>query len=144
MKRSTKREATPKTESAPNPTGLEPMDPSAEEVKRGAPIKHQPRLAYGLKTLIDEVYSLFPEVSHEATDFSPRGVALGVAFHSHETPEKFPELLQLLDDPRISEVLWDSQEDVIHVLLHGNPRTRDGREPYGLAEAWAVLSGEED
>lgn len=106
------------------------------------------RTAYAVETLISEVEAVFPGVDYTLTNRNGRGVALGVTFFgSEETVSDLGNLLLLMNDPaysedhRIEEVTEDAEG--VHVLFFNRSLLQDSRESFGLAGAWAVLTGEQ-
>lgn len=121
-------------------SGFEPMDPQAKEGP-AQPITNNKRLAYALKTLIAEVSELFPETIYEVGDYDERNAALGVVFYTEGEPGLEALLDLVRDDQRVREVLI-RQDAEVAVHLHPSARTKDLRDPFGLGDAWAVLSEE--
>jgi len=125
-----------------------PMDAGAAEGDAPAMYKPNDRNCYAMEQLISEVEQLFPGVIYEVSSRNPRGVAFDVTFVPADgTDPDFRLLLELLGDPayntdpRIEYVIPGS--DGVLVSFRTNPHTMDDRSPFGLAEAWSVLSGEE-
>lgn len=120
----------------------EPMDPNVREEKNPTARGNNLRACYGIKQLVSEVTALFPETTHEVSNYDGRNTGLDVEFDASSLPG-LAELLSLTSsDPRVFEVI----EDDGHVLVAFRPsaRTQDDRSSFGLAEAWDVLVDEMD
>ena len=127
-------------------SGPAPMDPSVRETSVAAPVANHPRTAYSLETLAQEMTNLFPETSVEFSSVNGFNVALDATFDvfsiDESDREHFVSLLRLVeDDHRIKDV--NVEDD--HVLVGAWPsmRTQDLREPFDLAAAYLVLTGDE-
>lgn len=104
---------------------------------------NNPRLAYALVTLINEVKGLFPEVTYSALGYDGRNTALGVDFDTPTEQAGLPDLLNLIaSDPRVRSVTRQSSSSTV-VFLRSDPRTQDSRDPFDLNRAWLVLSEDE-
>lgn len=143
MKKTAKKAAASKPAKAP-----EPMDDSVREHAVGTAPTNQRRVCWAIKTLVDEVHALFPETTVEYGDYDGRNTALSVAFDLTPLPAEDAQidLSNLLDilgtDERVSRVVRSDVE--VGVSMRSNPRTQDSREPFGLADAYLILSGDDD
>jgi hypothetical protein len=117
-----------------------PMDPSVPE--RRTPTLHRvsERDAYALTTLVNEVAGLFPETTYETSGANAFNTRLVVAFHDPETPDLYPLVSLVEADPRVLSVGRDRDGTSTVVEFHDSFRTQDGRQPFGLAEAYDILS----
>lgn len=128
-----------------------PMDTSIGEKAVGSMHVNKTRVCWALKTLVAEVLELFPETPVEYANHDGRRTALSASFdltvHDEQDADDIGALLILLndpaynEDPRIESVVYE--EGQAHVLMRSDPRTQDSREPFGLADAWLVLAGDE-
>lgn len=127
--------------------GLRPMDPSIPESDTAAPASNTQRVCWALKTLREEVWSLFPETPVEYSNPDGRNAMLDATFditvHDTETQAEFVAMINLLADDRRVDTIAHTEGAVL-VSMPRNPRTQDSREPFGLWQAHAVLSGEDD
>src|SRR5690606_4954535 len=86
MKKSTKSTKSDTGKNAKSRTGGtarvdEPLDPSYPEQRgAGAPANNNKRACYAIKTLVDEVGDLFPEITHQLSNYDGRNTALDVSF----------------------------------------------------------------
>ena len=120
------------------------MDPSAKEQTTPEAPRVSTRDAYAVQTLVAEVTALFPETTYETSHTNAFNTRLVVAFDDGETPDLYP-LLELIEtDPRVRGVDRDSIENYSVVEFHDSLRTQDSRDPFGLAEAHAILTAESD
>lgn len=133
----------------PDDKKVEPMDDSIKEAREGTPFTNAPRQCWAMKTLINEVHSLFPETPYEVSNIDGRNTALDVTFDltvledvDHATMIALLTLFDLAEEPRIEQII--SEDESILVSFKSNPRTQDSREPFGLVEAYAVLVEEDD
>jgi hypothetical protein len=130
-----------------------PMDPSIIEDRVGSAHVNTGRACYAAKTLVAEVEALFPGVPVDYSNRDGRSTALDVSFDltvlDEPDGQDLVTLLTLLgdsahnEDPRIREVMADPGTLQVLVGFRSNPRTQDSREPFGLADALDVLSGDE-
>lgn len=116
----------------------------------GTPRANAPRQCWAIRTLVAEVEGLFPETPVTYTNVDGRNTALAVTFDltslSEDDRIDFTNLMQLLTDPAYNDdqrIEYGIIEDE-HVLIsmRSSSRTQDLREPFGLADALHVLSGE--
>lgn len=119
-----------------------PMDDSVIERPQGEAKTNRSRNAHGLAVLIKEVLDLFPETPYETSGMDGRNTALDVSFDftgldSQDRVDAISLLLVLTDD-RIRAV--DAEDGLVLVQFHSNPRIQDSREPFGLDDAWIVLT----
>lgn len=130
----------------------QPMDVTAHEVAVPEAVTNESRVCYAVETLVAEFRALFPETPVEYIEVNGRNTALGVVFDlttldADTARIDAGQLLRLLgdeaynDDPRIATVVVDNDTETAAVVMHNNPRTQDSREPFGLADAWSVLTG---
>lgn len=126
-----------------------PMDASIRERATGTTASNTQRVCYAIKTLVAEMHALFPETPVEYSDYDGRNTALAVSFDlsplDEETGTTVLALFTLFDfdaDPRIASV--DADGPVVLISFRANARTQDSREPFGLAEAWEVLTEGDD
>lgn len=134
MSRNTKRES----------EGPVPMDPAAREGSAMDQIVNRQRPCYAIKTLIAEVLDLFPETSAGISGFDGRNVALNVTFDVAPCPELVGLLSLIESDARVALVLHDIEEEAVLVQFHSRATTQDLRDPFGLADAWEVMSEENE
>lgn len=130
----------PASKPASEPKQPESMDSSAREQVVPMTPSTNHRDCYALLTLVAEVTGLFPETTYETSGANAFNTALVVQFTAHETPDLYPLLSLIESDGRVAEVLYDASEDSVLVSFHSNFRTQDSREPFGLAEAHAILT----
>lgn len=121
----------------------EPMDPAVREAAVPVTSTNKPRDCWAIKTLVAEVTSLFPETSHETSNYDGRNTALDVTFDLSMV-EPGPDLDGLIDllvlvesDERVREVIIDGS--LALVSFRPGPRTQDIRDPFDLDKAWDVL-----
>lgn len=129
-----------------------PMDASVPESRTAVPSTNSPRVCWALKTLVDEFRNLFPETRTEYSNYDGRNTALSVTFDLTGIPEDVRTdaalLMELLNDPaynedkRIEYVIIEDEHAL--VTMRANPRTQDSREPFGLADAYEVLAGDDE
>lgn len=121
-----------------------PMDPGALE---GEAAMHQntPRTPYAMEELVSEVEAVFPDVTYEYSNRSPRHVAFTVRFTLVD-PDQQRYLNLLLEwmadpayneDPRVLTVLTDREG--AEVTFVSNATLMDSRDSFGLVEAHGVL-----
>lgn len=131
--------ATKKQKEAP-----QEMDPSTREVKNPVMSTNQQRSCYAMTALLTELLDLFPETPYEVGGYDGRNVALEVTFDlsSVEGSESLIELLEDVEtsDARVESLLVEDQQ--ANLRFKSNPRTQDSLEPFGLADAWLILSDE--
>lgn len=116
------------------------MDDSILENMVGSMHQNNQRMAYALKTLIDEVLELFPETPYEISNFNGRNTALDVTFEliSSNQPDELYDLLFLAtSDDRVQGVILE--DDKVLVSLKADTRTQDIRRSFGLADALDIL-----
>lgn len=119
------------------------MDPSVhEESNPGVSTSNQQRLCWSLETLASEVEALFPETVLTPSNYTGRNVALDGQFASEKADhDVLRSLLHLVrDDERVAGVLVDDSDRVILVSFHKNTVTQDSRDPFGLSEAYDVIT----
>lgn len=144
---------TSKSDSTPKGQESKEMDPGVTERRVGAPRPNSSRVCWAIKTLCEEVWALFPETPVEYSNVDGRNTSRDVTFDitalDSEEQATFTTLLTMLgdpaynEDPRIREVVTGDGQ--VLVSMHGNPRTQDRREPFGLADAYLILTeGDED
>jgi hypothetical protein len=120
-----------------------PMDPNAMEGE-AAMHTNNPRNAYALDQLIEEVEALFPDVHYELGHRSARHVAHSVRFDLTDNTMDLRQLLVLMGDPaynedvRIEEVVADAES--VLVIFRPNATTMDDRTPFGIGVAYGVLT----
>lgn len=124
-----------------------PMDPSAME---GSAEMHQntPRIPYAMEQMNSEVETIFPDVTYEYSNRSPRHVAFTVRYTlADEDDQKHLNLLlewladpAYNEDPRIMRVLTDREG--AEVTFVTNATFMDSRDPFGLIEAHGVMNEE--
>lgn len=137
-----------KTTEAEKAKEAQPMDASISEARVGTPSTNNQRPCWAIKTLNEEVWSLFPETPVEYSNFNGRNTALDVTYDLTAIPEDERALAGkvialLAGDARVADVVL--VDDSVLISMHPNPRTQDSREPFGLANAHAILtSGEDD
>lgn len=126
----------------------EPMDDSVTEAKVGTPADNTQRVCYAAKTLVAEVEALFPETPVEYSNYDGRNTALDVQFDltgidaaDRDTLIAMMTLFDLDDDPRINLIV--SEDDSLLVSFKASARTQDSRDPFGLADAWEILTEEQ-
>jgi hypothetical protein len=136
MKRGTK-----KTESD---SGPKMMDPSIPEASVAAPQANTGRPCWAIETLREEVQALFPETAIEYSAYNGRNTALGVTFdcamlddEDWTIARKAVGLIPV--DARVQEIVVDGDQRIIYAAMYSNARTQDSREPFGLADAYALL-----
>ena len=130
-------------------TKTEPMDPTARENAVGAPRQNNRRICGAIKTLVAEVLDMFPETPVEYSNYDGHNAALDVTFDLSVMDAgdvyDFTGLMTLFDfdaDRRVDQVI--REDDRLLVSMRPNARTKDLREPFGLAEAMAVLTEDAD
>lgn len=121
----------------------EGMDPSAQEHFVGKPHVNQPRVCYGIKTLVGEVLELFPKTIFETSEPNDRNVDLAVTFVIDD-PWLADVLLLIEPGARVDEIFHDGENKTLKVHFRNSARTQDSREPFGLAEALEILEDEMD
>lgn len=115
------------------------MDPHAPETKDGAVHVNNARVCYAAKTLISEFLALFPETEYATGGVNQRNVALEVFFDCTDGPSVIADLFRSLrDDPRIEAVGIGEMDAIVH--FKNSARLMDLRDPFGIAEAWEVLT----
>lgn len=131
------------------------MDPGARETKTPEGVVRQPRPCWAIKTLVEEFRALFPETPVEYSNYNQFDTALDVTFDlSMLEPVEVYDVAMMFNllgdpatnrDPRIDVVITGGEHHEAQVLvsMRANARTQDSREPFGLADAWSVLTGEE-
>lgn len=135
-------------------TEPQPMDDSTREVATAAPITRTQRPCGAIKQLVKEMHALFPETPVEYSNFDPYNRALDVTFDltpldADTDKTNATNLLLLLADPahnverRIEDVIVASDMDSVLVSMRASLRTQDNPEPFGLADALHILSGDE-
>lgn len=146
-KRTTRKTAAKKTApepKAPEPKAPEPMDPDARE-GTAAPRTNNQRPCWAIKTLVAEVHSLFPETPVEFSNYNGRNTALDVSFDlttlDNDDAISLIEALALTqNDERVVGVV--SEDGALLVSMRANPRTQDSREPFGVVQAYGILTDE--
>lgn len=128
----------------------QPMDPSIAENRTPVVKPNQSRVCWAIKTLNEEVWSLFPETPVEYSNYTGRNVALDVTYDltalDAETDRiDLPNLLPLIaGDPRVSTVSiskdYEGFPEYVLVSMNASARTQDRREPFGLVDALAVFA----
>lgn len=132
---------------------VKPMDDGIRERSIGEMRPNAKRQCWAIKTLVAEVHALFPETVVSYDDYDGRNTALSVTFqldgfNTDTDADDLHNLLALLGDPahnedqRIERVTCG--DDEVCILMRSDPRTQDSREPFGLADALSVLSGEDE
>lgn len=154
MTKGTTRQRSPRKtaasrQAAPATRAPDPMDATITEATEPPAIAEnasQPRQCWAMVTLIEEVVTSFPETSWETGDLTHFGSALDVVFTGYTDAEpSLPAVLSLIEtDFRVAEVDLDSRDQQVLVVFHADFTTKDSREPFGLAEALAVMNGERD
>jgi hypothetical protein len=124
-----------------------PMDPTTKEARVGTPAANNERACYAAKTLVAEVNELFPETPFEYSNHDGRNTALDVTFDlngmDNDAALDLHHVLGLIDsDARVAGVIVE--DEAVLVSFRSSPRTQDLRDPFGLADALMVLSGEPD
>lgn len=122
-----------------------PMDQTVREVGAPQDFTPRPRDCYAVLTLITEVNAMYPDVEVEPFNPNGRGVNISVAIYDHEEPDLIALLPLIGDEPRV-EVVERVMSDrpgftVVHFV--NNPVTYDLRAPFGLVDAYKVLSTED-
>lgn len=141
-KSTTKKAAASKTAKAP-----QAMDESVRELPVGEPMDNNRRVCRAIKTLVAEVADLYPGVPYEVSNYNGRNTALDVSFDAtaldNDEAITFIQLLGLVEtDERVAEVVTDDNQVLISML--NSPRTYDLTGPFGLDDAYSILtSGEE-
>lgn len=123
---------------------VQPMDPSIAENRTPVVKANNQRVCYAIKQLNEEVWTLFPETPVEYSNYTGRNVALDVVYDLSNLDAgdiyDFVALIQLIEgDPRVNSTLFDSGIVTVLVSMNASARTQDRRDPFGLAEAYAVL-----
>lgn len=124
----------------------EPMDPSARETAKPEAVVRNVRHAYALETLVAEVETVFGEAIVTYGDPNNWQVIHEVTF---ETPDSSPMLAEVLlevarqDERLMGDVYLDDDLSQAFVQFWPNPRIRDSRDGFGLAEILAVFSEDE-
>lgn len=116
----------------------EPMDNQIKENLVGEPIRNNQRVCWAIKTLVNEVHSVFPETPVEYSNYTARNVALDVAFDlttiDADLRGPVSDVLDLLSlDMRVARAF--TEEDQSMVSITSSPRTQDSREPFGVDAA---------
>lgn len=124
----------------------EPMDAGVTEIRDGQVHVNSKRNAYALVQLVDEVRHLFPETPYEFGNYNGRNTALSVTFDlsmaSGEEFDLFTQLLALVKtDQRVLDVINDDTS--LLVDLFPSPRYQDLRDSFNLADAYSILTGED-
>lgn len=115
-----------------------PMDPNAREGEAPEMYVPTPRNTYGMDQLIEEVETLFPGTIHTVGNRNQRGVAFDVQFTPYGEESILPNLLTLIQsDQRVRDVVADAEG--VRVTFVNSPTIQDLRDPFGLADAHAVL-----
>lgn len=129
----------------------QPMDALVHEDRHPVMKENSGRVCWAIKTLNEEVWALFPETPVEYSDQDGRNTALAVTYDLSALDEEdrvvLGDLLMLVrDDARVSLTLLnhDPYYTAVLVSMHSSARTQDNREPFGLATALMILSGNED
>lgn len=135
--RKPRKTAASKTE----PQQPEAMDPGVREQSAPEAQVSTPRACYAAQTLADEVLALF-EVHTEFGEPNARNVALRVGFVDSKYPDLYSLLVLTESDERVLAV--DSDGDSVLVSFHNSLRTQDSRAPFGLAEAYDILSANDE
>lgn len=126
-----------------------PMDDGIREQAVGVPNTNSQRECWAIRTLVSEVLALFPETSVEYSNYNGRSTALDVTFDltSMQGGDSviFNNLIGLLDDgdPRVREVITEDYAQALVSMLP-DPRTYDLRNPFGIAQAYETLTGDDD
>lgn len=100
------------------------------------------RECWAIQTLVSEVESLYPGVTHEFSDLSEDGSYLSVVLTEHSKPYTLGSLLMLASgDPRVDFVIngADDKEGSTLVVMVDHFFTKDTRDPFNLADAAAIL-----
>lgn len=135
-----KRSTTPKATKASE--APKPMDP--DHTPNSGASSARVRNAYALDTLIEEVTDLFPETTYEVGEPTQWNARTSVVFVT-DGIEGLAGLLPLLaSDERVKEITEDEKEGLVEIALLPSLRSMDGRHPFGLAEAWGVISEDND
>lgn len=128
----------------------EMMDPGARERAVGEPVTNTARVCYAAKTLVAEMHALFPETPVEYSNYDGRNTALDVKFDLTVLDEAdratVIAMFTLFDfdaDPRVDMVIPAHEDAALLVSFKSNATTQDSRAPFGLAEAWSVLTEDE-
>lgn len=113
----------------------------------GVPHVNAPRQCWALKTLVAEMAELFPETPVEYSNVDGRNTALDVTFDCSMLGEEDQILLvnlfrTLEVDARVSQIMVGN--DQMLVSMKSDSRTQDLRDPFGLADAWGILTDEDD
>lgn len=116
------------------------MDPSVREQTTPVKPSNNPRDAYAVLTLVNEVMDLFPETSYETSGPNSFNTNLVVAFDDSESSDLYPLLTLVESDARVLRVDRDSIEHRTFVEFHNSFRTQDSRAPFGLAGAHDILT----
>lgn len=124
--------------------GPKMMDPSIPEVAVAAPMHVQRRACWAVETLAEEVTALFPETAVEHSAYNGRNTALGVTFDCTMLDDEdwtvARKVIGLIPvDARVQEIVVDGDQRALYVEMFANARTQDSREPFGLADAYALL-----
>lgn len=115
----------------------QPMDPSVQESITPKPQRNRERNGYAMQTLIDEMVDLFPDLPYETSEPREFNVRTLVTF---KEPHLSALLLLIQGDPRVADVRPDPEAGETSVEFHASLRTQDSRDPFGLAEAYAILA----
>lgn len=144
MKRNTKMSDSAKTESKSG----EPMDKKAKEILRPVALPNVTRNCWALETLVREMLDLFPETGVAFGNYDGRNTALDAVFDlsmlDPEDRDLAAALLQMLTvDHRVDDAVYEESEALATVSIKSGPRTQDLRDPFGLADAFDVITAEE-
>ena len=122
-----------------------PMDPSAKEVAAPSGVVRRARPCWAIKTLAAEVFDLFPEATYTLDGYDQFNTALEITYDtgSVEDEHLFSALLSCVKgDPRVSAVEYDEDLHQFLVVFRPSARTKDDQTPFGLEDAWLILSEE--
>jgi hypothetical protein len=129
----------------------EPMDATIRETAEPVAALPNQRLAYAAKTLLAEVADLFPEMTYVEGERNGRGVLIGLVFEmaslSPRDADTVVALFTLFDfnaEPRIADVTYDGEEQLLSVTFRNQPSIYDSRDLFGLSDALLVLAGRDD
>ncbi len=144
-----KKSSTEKADKASIANEPKPMDDSVREQAVGTPATNTQRVCWAVKTLVQEVTSLFPETEVTYGNYDGRNTALSATFDliGLDEPDQsdFKTLLLALpieEHKRVASI--EVLDNLVLVVMHPSARTKDIREPFALPEAWSLLTDDDE
>lgn len=128
-----------------NPKPPEPMAGAIHEAGQGFAEPLEPRQCYAVEQMVDEVRSLFPDIPADHSNFDVFNASLDVLFDTSVLSEEDRAVLEAIftnyaldQDPRIDAIIVGPEG--ILVSMYPSARTKDNRDPFGVDEAFTILS----